>query len=251
MTNRPTTSWFLRSRVPASSGEVTTVVFPHAAASPSLFRGWLSPGCRGVDAWVAALPGRGARLDELPITSFEPLVEALLAELAPTLPRRYALFGHSLGAYLAFEVARRLPREPVALFVSGAAPPQQRRRADRPRADMSDAELVEELRRLGGTPWQVLGNPELLELLMPSIRADFEVADSYAYEAEPKLRCPLYALGGQDDQAVPVGQLSGWLEQTHGRGQVATFPGGHFYVHDREGELMAYVGSMLQPSPVP
>lgn len=66
-------------------------------------------GVQGVDAWVAALPGRGARLDELPITSFEPLVEALLAELAPTLPRRYALFGHSLGAYLAFEVARRLP----------------------------------------------------------------------------------------------------------------------------------------------
>lgn len=245
MSARRASPWFLIPEVEPQKGQITLVLFPHAGANASLFRPWLQSERIGMWTLIATLPGRGARLSEPPVKRFDLLVEELMAALKPVLPRRYALFGHSLGAYVAFEIARRLPTEPAVLFVSGATPPQQRLPAERPRAEMSDAELVDELRRLGGTPPEILQHPELLELLMPSIRADFELADDYVYRPGPPLSCPVHALGGAHDTTTAASALPGWLEHSKAPGQVKTFDGGHFYVHERENELMTYVASTL------
>lgn len=225
------------------------VIFPYAGGSASAFRTWTRTCHPAYRAMVATLPGRGARLDEPPEEDFETLVHHLVDTLAPRLGRRFALFGHSLGAYLAFETARLLPREPVALFVSGAVDPQRRAAAPRQVAAMPDAQLVEELRRLGGTPPEVLEHEELLELLLPSIRADFALADDYRFRPEPILSCPVHVLGGDRDATAPPDALDGWLSRTRGPGQTRIFHGDHFYLHDRERELMAYVSGVLEQPP--
>lgn len=241
------TEWFRTNGGPADAAvePVDLVLFPYAGGSPSAFRGWMRTRDGAVRTLVASLPGHGDRVNEPPVEHFDDLVRHLVDALEPQLSRRYAVFGHSLGAYLAFEIARVLPRPPVALFVSGAASPEQRTRERPSRSAMNDAELVLELRRLGGTPHQVLEHAELLDLLMPAIRADFALADSYRFRPSPALTCPIFALGGDRDPAVPPESLSGWLSHSGGPGYVRLFPGDHFFLHEHERALIGYVLDVL------
>jgi medium-chain acyl-[acyl-carrier-protein] hydrolase len=238
--------WF-EQRVAGQVGSLDIAVFPYAGGSPAAFRGWTSASL-AARVLVEALPGRGTRFGEPPVDDFDRLVDILARELTPQIGRRFALFGHSLGAYVAFEVARRLPTPPVALFVSGADSPAARVPAPRHRAAMTDGELVDELRRLGGTPAAVLDNEELLELLMPSIRADFGLVDSYGFRPEPLLDCPIHVFGGNRDAHTSPAGLQAWSRHTRGPTDVHLFGGGHFFIHDAEEEVHQHVRETLQPA---
>jgi surfactin synthase thioesterase subunit len=240
--------WFwCPRRVP--SRQIRLFCFPYAGASASAYRTWPERLPAGVEVWAAQLPGRGPRLRERPLTRPEPLLAALEAALAPHLGEPFALFGHSMGALIAFELCRRLRGRgrplPAHLFVSGRAPPNHDR-SSAPVRSLSDAQLIARLRRYGGTPAPVLENEELLELLLPAIRADFELLDAWRHVPEPPLAVPLTVLGGTDDPLTPPESLEGWREQTSGEWALHSVPGGHFFVHTEEAAVLRVISQRLE-----
>ena len=225
--------------------------FPFAGGGASVFRAWPQELPGSVEVIAVQPPGRESRFREEPFRRIEPMADAATAALAPRLERPFAFFGHSMGAILAFEVARRLRRrglpQPRHLFVSGRSAPRVEL-SDPPIHDLPREEFFAELRRFSGTPEEVLRNRELLELVEPLLRADFSVSETYRYrpDAEP-LAVPLTALGGAEDPEVAPEHLAPWREETTGPFQEHLLPGGHFFLAERRGEVLAIVGRELGP----
>jgi surfactin synthase thioesterase subunit len=168
--------------------------------------------------------------------------------LRPHLDGPFAFFGHSLGALLAFELARQLERKggpsPVHLFVSGHAAPQIP--DDRPPTyNLPQEAFIDKLRAFGGTPDEVLAHDELMELLLPMLRADFQLSETYIYAAGEPLSCPITALGGVRDPYVTRDDLAAWCEQTESDFAVRMFPGDHFYLNSNGRELIGVIAQEL------
>jgi medium-chain acyl-[acyl-carrier-protein] hydrolase len=201
--------------------------FPHAGGGAAQARG-LHHGC------PVRLPGRESRLAEAPFERMEPLVEALANAIAPYLARPFAFFGHSVGAAVAFELARLLRRRhqplPKMLIASGARAPQYRRNHVPPAAP-SDEQLLAELRRLEGIPNEALDNPAVMRAILPALRADTALYRSYVYAEDEPLGCPIRAYGGAGDPNVLREHLEAWAQQTTASFALRLFPGGHFYLH--------------------
>ena len=169
-----------------------------------------------------------------PFKKYKPLVTALADAMIPEIPPAFAFWGHSMGALISFELARELRRRdqpaPLALFLSGRGAPQIPD-PDPPIFNLPEPEFIAELRRLNGTPRELLDSPELKELFLPTIRADFELVETYEYEPEAPLSCPICAYGGLQDTDVPAANLKEWQKQTSGAFKARMFPGDHFYIH--------------------
>jgi medium-chain acyl-[acyl-carrier-protein] hydrolase len=201
-----------------------------------------------VEVCAVQLPGRGNRLREPPFTDLDTLVRTLAEALLPYLDQPFAFFGHSMGALIGFELAHRLrEREspaPVQLFVSGHRAPQLDR--DRLAAyDLPEPEFLEELRRINGTPQEVLEHPELIQLMLPLLRADFKVVQTYLYAPRPPLDAPITAFGGLGDEDVSREQLAGWREQTRAEFSLHMLPGDHFFIQTSEALLLEVLSSRL------
>jgi medium-chain acyl-[acyl-carrier-protein] hydrolase len=202
----------------------------------------------GVEVCAIKMPGRESRFADAPFTRLEPLVQALADALAPALTGRFAFFGHSLGSLVAFELTRELVRrrgpQPVHLLLSARPAPQIPN--DEPRIHaLPDAQFIEGVRRYNGMPDDVLRNPELLELVLPALRGDFAINETYVYRPGPPLTCPISAFGGLQDQDIPPDALAAWREQTTGPSSHRMFPGDHFYVLSARRELMQAVSGVL------
>ncbi|KJK33928.1 oleoyl-ACP hydrolase [Streptomyces variegatus] len=241
----PTSPW-IRRYSPAPDAPVRLVCLPHAGGSAPFYAGLAKALGPRIDTLAVQYPGRMDRRHERLLTRIDDLAEGLVAELTPWSDRGMAVFGHSMGAMLGFEVARRLQaagRPPVALFVSGRGAPTRHRREFGERPD--DRTLIEQMRKLGGTDPRVFDNEELVELALPVIRADYEAVESYQYRPGPQLSCPVIALNGQDDPKVPDGDADAWAEQTTGAFEQFTLPGGHFYLMDRQAEVTGVIADRL------
>ncbi len=227
---------------------------PYAGGSAAVYHRWRTAAPGSLRVCPVELPGRGRRLGEPPISRLRPLVNALADGLEGALDRPYALFGHSMGGLLAFELTRTLRERdlplPDHLFVSGAAGPGTPRR--RPVVhDATDEELRRELRFLNGTPRELLENDELMALMLPTLRADFSVLETYEYRPGPPLPVPVTVLGGTADPSVPLASLHGWRERTSATCRLRTFPGDHFFLHSAMADVMAAVRAALgRPAPV-
>ena len=202
--------------------------FPHAgggAGQPLALSGWTAVPVR--------LPGRESRLAEAPFERMGPLVAALADHIDSYLDHPFAFFGHSVGAVVAFELARELRRRsrplPKMLISSGARAPQFRRHHVPPPAPSREA-FVEELRRLEGIPAEVLDDPALMRAILPALASDAALYRNYVYAETPPLPIPVRAYGGADDPNVRREHLDGWAEQTTASFAVRLFPGGHFYL---------------------
>ena len=187
------------------------------------------------------LPGRESRIAEAPFERMAPLVEALAAAIDKYLAQPFAFFGHSMGAVVAFELARALRRRdkplPEILIVSSARAPQYRRNHV-PQPPPSDDELIDELRQLGGIPPESLDDPAMLRVILPALRADTALYRQYVYTEEAPLPCPIRAYGGEGDPHIGREQLEAWRAQTEARFAVHLFPGGHFYLRKARNEFL-------------
>lgn len=208
---------------------------PYAGGGASIFRTWSDGLWPDIEVCPLQLPGRGNRLEEPPFTQLSHLIEAMVPALLPGLDRPFALFGHSMGALISFELARHLRRgyglSPVHLVVSGRQAPQlPPLRA--PLHPLPDLEFMAALGRLGGTPEAVLQNVEMMQLLLPLLRADFTLSETYVYTSEGPLDCSISAFGGIQDQLVNYGGLAAWGDQTCGIFKLRMMPGNHFFLND-------------------
>jgi surfactin synthase thioesterase subunit len=230
--------------------QLTLLCLPYSGASAMVYSRWR----RKLPQWIklqpVELPGRGARFGEPLHTDMRRLVLQLAQEQQAAIKAPYALFGHSLGALLACEMAHAFRSlgspEPVALFASGTAAPTLRSDYDRGFAEpKSDAELIEQLRSLNGTPEDVLANAELMSLTLPILRADFQLCGRFKAQQRPLLKCPVHVLGGKADRATTE-QLIGWRQETRGSFSVDMFAGGHFFIHEHEARVLKVIKDQLE-----
>ncbi len=188
------------------------------------------------------------RLRETPFTRMQPLVQAIAIALLPQLDKPFALFGHSMGAVVSFELARLLRQNygisPVHLFISGRRAPQIPN-PNPPTYALPEPAFVAELRRLNGTPEAVLENAELLQLLLPIVRADFEAIETYVYQAQSSLDCLITAFGGWSDAEARINELEAWANQTTATFSLQMLPGDHFFLYSAKSRLLQYLTSAL------
>lgn len=240
-------SW-LRFSEGAEAAPLRLVCFAHAGAGASSFNGWprLLPPYIGLVK--VQLPGREDNLVAPPFTTMAALLPPLLQQVAPLLNRPFALYGHSMGALVAFELFRALRarglRLPLALFVSGRrAPHKPLRRVLLHR--LPHAAFVEHLRKMGGTSVALLEKPKWLERYLPIMRADLELSDIYAYREEPPLACPLHAFLGETDDEMDREDWEAWAEQAAGEFSRALVPGGHILSGAGQALLVSKIVAIL------
>lgn len=231
-----------------SATPIQLFCFPHAGSSVAPYARWK----RRVPDWLRVmpveLPGRGRRTREPLESTFEGLLERVLDDVHPDPALPFALFGHSLGALLAFEVGcritARLGRAPLLVFASGTHAPS-RRDPERFANLETDAQLRAELVKLQGTPSGVLASSELMELTLPILRADFRAAADYRELPGRKLAVPLHVFGGSEDSTTRE-TLMAWREHTRAAFSLDVLPGGHFFLLEQEAALLARIEQCLR-----
>ncbi len=235
--------WIVWPRGSNPRAAATLIVIPHAGAGAGMFVPWAKWTDPRIRLGIVRLPGRESRWSETPIRSMEALLPALAQSVADV-HGDVAIFGHCLGATIGFEIAQELSQHatnrPCILFASGSVPPDSEERGPS-LSTLPDDALVQVLRRQGGTPESVLQNHELLELLLPSIRADFAVQESYRYYQRPRLACPILALCGERDRDAGPTIVNGWAVYTLAQFQVFSFPGDHFFIWQHQEKIMQVV----------
>ncbi|HJR08604.1 MAG TPA: alpha/beta fold hydrolase [Pyrinomonadaceae bacterium] len=242
------TSWF-SSPKPNPRARLRLFCFPYAGGDAVIYRSWPEMLPAEIEISAAQLPGRGRRMREVPYTALMPLVEAMSDAILPHLDRPFAFFGHSMGAMIAFELARHLREranvQPVHLFVSGRPAPQIPR-VPSVRYDAPEPEFIEELRSLEGTPPEVFSHPELMQLMLPLLRADFSVVHTYAYAPAPPLDCPITAIGGLLDEEANREHLEAWREHTNAAFKVRMLQGNHFFLNTQRALLLSVIAQELR-----
>ena len=249
MNDKSSNNWILFPR-PNPAAALRLFCFHYAGGSAQLFHAWPGRLPPGVEMGAIQLPGRGHRLGEPHIRGILPLSRIVAQELLPYLDKPFVFFGHSLGALLCFETARSLRREnlrqPAHLFVSATEAPHRRSKEEL-LSGLPKSELIKKLHELDGAPVEVLQNDELMDLMLPTIRADFEICDNYEYLPESPLECPMTIYGGLDDHDVEAERLAAWREMTVGASEIRMFPGGHFYFNSSQSIfLQTFAGDLLR-----
>lgn len=235
-----TGNWFTTGTNP--TGAIRLFLFPFAGGNASAFLPWQQLLGPRLELRVAQLPGRGVRVFEPPVAELDELVARLTRAVAGLADRPFVFFGHSLGALVAFEVARQLRRAgrpgPMSLWVSGAEGPRTRK-VRRRLHELDDAELIEALRDYNGTAPEMLADKEMMGLLLPGLRADFALDECYRYRAEPPLELPIHLLLGDADPFVEADRATGWAWETSQPVRRHSYPGDHFFLYDHQRSITA------------
>jgi medium-chain acyl-[acyl-carrier-protein] hydrolase len=252
MSDKSSNKWILFPR-PNPAATLRLFCFHYAGGSAQAFHDWPGRLPPNVEMGAIQLPGRGNRHSEPHIRRLAPLSRIVAQELLPYLDKPFVFFGHSLGALLCFETARSLRREnqhqPAHLFVSATGAPH-RRDKDELISGLPKNALVKKLREFDGAPAEALQNDELMDLMLPTIRADFELCETYEYHPESRLECPITIYGGLEDHEVEAERLAAWREMTLGPSEVRMFPGSHFYLNSsRAIFLQTFAGDLLRLRP--
>ncbi|MFF5455490.1 thioesterase II family protein [Streptomyces sp. NPDC012950] len=245
--------WFPLPPEPAADTGTVLFCLPHAGAGASVYRRWPALLADVAEVVPVQLPGRESRFGEPRHTRTAQVVDALADHVLERAARhpRLAVFGHSMGALLAHELAHALAdrgRAPGHLFVSGYRAPS----LPRPSEDvhrLPREELIAHLGRMEGTHPEVLAHPELLDLLLPVLRADYELCETHRHTPRPPLSAPVTAFGGDADPGVAPAHLEAWAELTTGPFRHHLLPGGHFYLNDRLPDVLALLADGLRALP--
>ena len=239
---------WIRRFHPAPDATVRLLCLPHAGGSAPFFHPVSRALAPKIEVLAVQYPGRQDRRNEPCVESLATLADLLLQVLLDDSDRRpLALFGHSMGASLAFELAGLLEQqadiEPAVLFASGRQAPS---RPDSNDVHLrGDEELIAEMQRLGGTDARILANPEMREIVLPSLRGDFRAAETYRPTRTEVLSCPISALMGDADPRAREPEVRAWREHTTGDFELRIFPGGHFYLAEQAPEVIRLIADRL------
>ncbi|GJM39774.1 MAG: hypothetical protein DHS20C20_00560 [Ardenticatenaceae bacterium] len=234
--------WFAYHR-PNETAVLRLFCLPHAGGGAGAYRTWVDELAPEIEVLPVQLPGRETRFLERPYESIESLLDALVEEIRPLLNKPFAFFGHSLGALVGFELARRLRNEgcfPERIFVSGYGAPHLPVKLP-PMHHLDDVAFANALRELDTVPTAVLDNDELFALLLPMLRADFSVYEQYQFLQDVPLACPITMLGGEADPLVPSENLAAWSAHTTQPGGMHLFSGDHFYLQGEETAVLQLI----------
>ncbi|MGH2386887.1 MAG: thioesterase II family protein [Chloroflexota bacterium] len=225
------TRWLTYAK-PKPGARLRLYCFPYAGGSASVYRTWPEALPPSIEVCPVELPGHGTRFLEPLHTAVGPLARQIAAALAPGMDGEFALFGHSMGALIAFELAHMLRNDyglsPMHLIVSAHRAPQISD-PDPPISTLTEPEFWAKLRELNGTSSDVLEHAELLSAVQPLLRADFTLCDTYRYAPRPPLECPISAYGGLQDPEAGHDDLRAWREQTSAAFRLRMFEGDHFF----------------------
>jgi len=226
--------WFVCPKLNPKA-EMRLFLFPYAGGSPAVFWKWAAEFPDFIETWIAYYPGRGSRFSEPPIKRIDVLVKNLSQAIHPYLEKPFAFFGHSLGGLVAFELASHLHQnhllQPNTLLISGCRAPH----LPAPYSfihSLPDAEFLKALQDFNGTPDEILNHPELMELLLPTLRTDFEIFEGYQFNSSRhSLGCPVVVFGGLEDRQLSQEHLQGWAIHTTADFKIKYFPGDHFFIN--------------------
>ncbi len=240
--------WVLRPRR-RPDARLRLYCLPYAGGGASTYYTWANLVPSDIEICSIQLPGRENRLTEPPYRDAAALARELIHVLTPTLHRQYAIYGHSMGALVGFEMARQaaitaMPM-PTRLFVGGSRPPSNPNRHP-PLRNATDADILAEVHRLGGTPQAVLESQELMALALPMLRADFSVHETYRREGI--IDTPITAFCGTADADVTASEMSGWARHTSRDFQLHQLPGDHFFLRTSRDEQLALMITDLDPA---
>ncbi|MFI5611141.1 thioesterase II family protein [Amycolatopsis sp. NPDC051903] len=238
-------AWFRRFHAADEAG-ARLVCLPHAGGSASFYFPVSRALAPDIEVLAVQYPGRQDRRHEPFLTSIDALAERIAALLGDKTDRPLALFGHSMGAMIAYEVARRLEDRgsPVsALFVSGRRAPS-RRRAESVHT-RTDEGVIAELRRLSGTELDLLGDEDVVRMILPVVRNDYRAVETYRYEPGPPLTTPVVAFTGTDDPVASVDEVRSWADYTSAGFELVTLSGGHFFLTRHQDVVLRYLADRL------
>jgi medium-chain acyl-[acyl-carrier-protein] hydrolase len=238
-----TGSWLIR-KIYRSRPRVRLFCFHYAGGGASIFQSWSHKLPSDIEVYAVQLPGRETRFGERPFTSLLPLVDKLCRVIYPYINIPYVFFGHSMGALVSFELAqmicKRYGKSPEHLFVSGRLAPHLQ--SSKPQIhQLPPAEFLEEIRLLNGTPDSILNNKELMELIIPILRADFAVCETYQYQPSEPLTCPITVIGGNLDKSVDFHRLQSWQQHTTNHCSLHILDGDHFFVNTCQSEVLKII----------
>lgn len=244
----PTKNWIFGAR-PNPAARIRLLCFPFAGGGASTYVPWINHLAPHIEVYPVQFPGRENRVKEQPLRRFDELIQTLLQALQPYLDVPYAFFGHSMGALVSFELTRHLRQQggrlPEHLFLSAYRAPNAP--SDAPLHALPEPDLIKVLLELEGTSPEFLANAELRQLLLPLLRADFAVCESYQYQAQEPLACPITVLGGQQDKRVQRPALDMWRQQTDQRFAIHLLPGNHLFIRPAQAAVLQIITQALAP----
>jgi len=241
------TDLWIRRYFPSARAAVQLICLPHAGGSASFYRPVAQALSPRIEVLSVQYPGRQDRRHEPMIDDLGTLADQVCEAVDAVIDRPFALFGHSMGATLAFEVAVRLERRqriPLRVFVSGRRAPSRTREEWVHLED--DTRLIAELRKLSGTDQRIFGDEEVLRMVLPAIRNDYRAAERYRYTPGPRLSCPVTALVGDSDPKAGGEETDAWRTHTDAEFELLTYRGGHFYLLDHTADVLRVIDERLR-----
>jgi len=227
--------WIVKFK-PNPNAKLKLFCLPFAGGSSVAYRDWTKVLPSNIELCAVEIPGRGQRLGESLTNDLAELVSQMAAGVKNELDRPFVIFGHSMGAATGFELIHilktKFQKEPEHLFFSGRGAPQLPER-DEPIHKLPKDEFIAKIRSYNGTPKEVLAHQELMEMIIPIIRADFKVCETYVYEQRDILNIPMTIFGGLSDESVNRDELEAWRIHTNNEFNIRMFPGGHFFLQDQ------------------
>ena len=222
---------------------------PYAGGSANIYLPWRN-NLPGINVLPVELKGRGRRFDESVYQSVEEAVEDILFTIDSDLQTdNYAFFGHSMGGILAFELYNRIKQggknKPAHIFFSGCKPPHLRETQKQKTYNLSTEELTKKLAEMGGTPQEILSNPDLLDIFLPVIRADYHMIENYSYKGDKGLESDISILIGDQD-SVSLEEARDWEKLSKGDIQLYTLEGNHFFIHHQTQDVMNIIRNRLR-----
>jgi medium-chain acyl-[acyl-carrier-protein] hydrolase len=241
-------AWFMCSR-PNPMARVRLFCFPYAGGGASIFHSWADRLPSDIETIGIQMPGLESRIMEPPVETSSTVVEMLLPVMYSSIDKPFVLFGHSLGAFICFELTRRLREryglQPLHMFVAGIRAPQILNQ-NPTIYNLPETEFLEKLqRRYSGVPDEILENPDILQLVLPGLRASLKMYECYKYIEDEPLDCDITAFGGYQDRGTTTEDLEAWRYQTNRSFSLQMFSGNHFFINSEQEHFLQTLSSEL------